>query len=403
MEKQLQELLENAVLGEEAKTALQEAFSAKIKEAEQKLEESYASRFEHERAVLVETMDGLLNDVIRKELEEFNQDKRSVAAQKVKLAEAQRKVKASLSQHNARKIAMLESFMKRQITAELREFTEDRKQLTEQRKLMAQQLNESKIQAQQAVENKVSRLEDFVLRQLSEEIAEFSADKQSLVEQRVKLAAEAKHKLNETRRQFVNRATTAVDRTLNEVIRKELVQWRDDIRVARENNFGRKIFEAVAAEFMSSYLSEGTATKRLQKEISTLNSALQEARSEISNKQTLLENERKSAQAARDRAQRVQVLNELLSPLRGDKRAVMESLLEDVKTANLKEAFHRYMPNVLANGTAPAKPRNSVAGAKPVAHSGDRVSLVESRETKPEDSKDLQNILYLAGISARAQ
>jgi predicted nucleic acid-binding protein len=66
MEKTLQELLESQVLGEETRTALQEAFAEKLKQAEQKLEESYALRFEHERAVLVETIDTMLNNVIRK-------------------------------------------------------------------------------------------------------------------------------------------------------------------------------------------------------------------------------------------------------------------------------------------------------------------------------------------------
>ena len=406
MEKQLQELLENAVLGEDTRTALQEAFAAKLKEAEHKLEESYARRFEHERAVLVETMDTMLNNVIRKELEEFSQDKRSVAAQKVKLAEANRRAEANYQAKLAKNVKMLESFMLKQITSELAEFREDRKSLAEQRDRMAQELNESRAATQTAFEQKVAKLENFVLKQLSEEIEEFQADKQALVEQRVKLAAQARTKLDETRQRFVTRATTVVDKTLNEVIRKELVQWRDDIKIARENNFGRKIFEAVAAEYMSSYLSEGTATKKLQKQLQETTQQLQEAQQQIASKQKLLESEQRAATVARERAQRVEVLNELLSPLRGDKRAVMESLLSDVKTANLKEAFHRYMPSVLNNNPvqAPKKPVQAAAN-KTVAHSGDRVSLVEQTQPKIEETEDLQNILVLAGIrqAARAQ
>lgn len=406
MEKQLQELLENAVLGEDTRTALQEAFAAKLKEAEHKLEESYARRFEHERAVLVETMDTMLNGVIRKELEEFSQDKRSVAAQKVKLAEANRRADALYQAKLAKNVKMLESFMLKQITGELSEFRDDRKALAEQRDRMAQELNESRAATQASFEQKVAKLENFVLKQLSEEIEEFQADKQALVEQRVKLAAQARTKLDETRQRFVNRATTVVDKTLNEVIRRELVQWRDDIKIARENNFGRKIFEAVAAEYMSSYLSEGTATKKLQSQLHETSQQLKEAQQQIASKQTLLENASRAATVARERAQRVEVLNELLSPLRGDKRAVMENLLSDVKTANLKEAFHRYMPSVLNNNAVPATKKPVQAAAnKTVAHSGDRVSLVEQTQPKIEETEDLQNILVLAGIrqAARAQ
>ena len=49
MDKEIKDLLENDVLGEEAKTALQEAFDNKVKAAvaaaEQKLQEDYAARY----------------------------------------------------------------------------------------------------------------------------------------------------------------------------------------------------------------------------------------------------------------------------------------------------------------------------------------------------------------------
>lgn len=402
MEKNLQELLENAVLGEETREALQEAFSLKLKETEAKLQESYAARYEHEKHILVETMDMMLTDVIKKELMEFQADKRSVAAQKVKLAKALAEARKQSASETANKLKVMEKFMMKQIATELTEFRSDRRSLQEQKHILAQQLNEHQTLTEQAVTQKVHKLEEFVLRQLSQELREFVADKQSLVEQRVKLASEAKQKLNEARSSFVNRATEVVDRTLNEVIRKELVQWRDDIKVARENNFGRKIFEAVAAEYMSSYLAEGTETKKLQKQLVNIQQQLQEAQAESAQKTTLLESERRAAHQARERAHRVGVLNELLSPLRGDKRAVMENLLSDVKTTQLKEAFHRYMPTVMNNHVpAPKKATTSVA-SRSVAHSGDRVSLTETAQNKPEDP-DLQNILYLAGISARAQ
>lgn len=402
MEKQLQELLESEVLGDETRAALQEAFSAKLKEAESQLQESYAARFEHERSVLVETMDQMLTDVIRKELNEFAEDKRGVAAQKVRLAQAIKLAEAKSRKETAHKLEMLESMMTQQIQAEIAEFQAERRAVLEQRDAMAQEMNAHKQLVEHEAAQKVAKLEQFVLRQLSEEVTEFTADKQALVEQRVKLASESKQKLQETQQQFIRRATALVDRTLNQVIREELVQWRDDIRVARENNFGRKIFEAVAAEYMSSYLSEGSEVKRLEKTLTDVQQQLQEAQAQIQKNQTLLESERRATQQAQQRAQRVEVMTELLSPLRGERRAVMENLLQDIRTHQLKEAFERYLPTVM-NGNAPRK----AAPVQPrtVAHSGDRVNLVETQTAKPttEESQDLQNILYLAGISARAQ
>ena len=400
MEKDLQALLENEVLGPEAKQALQEAFAEKLKNAETKLQESYAQRFEHERAVLVEAMDNMLNDVVRKELEEFAQDKTAVATKKVQLAQAVREAKNTYQKKLASHVKIMEQFMAREINKEITEFQSDRKQLAVQRKTMAKELNESRNQAQSVLEAKVVKLENFVLHQLSEEIAEFQADKKALVEQRVKLATESKRKLDETQRSFVNRAANVVNKTLNEVIRSELVQWRDDIKVARENNFGRKIFEAVAAEFMTSYLAEGTQVKKLGDQLKKQQAQLAEAQVAIAQKQTLLETAQKQSQAAQAQVQRVQVLHELLSPLARDKRKVMADLLTDVKTTQLKESFHRYLPTVI-NQAQPAQ-KAAPAPAKSVAHSGNRVSLVETQQTNQDEDSDLQNILYLAGL-AKAQ
>jgi hypothetical protein len=401
MEKQLQELLENEVLGPEARQALQEAFATKLKEAETKLQESYAQRFEHERATLVEAMDTMLNDVVRKELGEFAQDKRAVATKKVELTKAVSEAKSQYNRKLAQHVKMMEQFMQTSIRKEIAEFQKDRRQLTVQRDAMAKELLETQKRTQAALATKVAKLENFVLKQLSEEITEFQADKKALVEQRVKLASTAKRKLEETQSKFVNRAATVVDKTLNEVIKRELVQWRDDIKIARENNFGRKIFEAVAAEFMTSYLAEGTQVKKLTTELTQQRAALAEAQKQISAKQTLVETERASARAAQAQLQRAETLNELLSPLARDKKKIMESLLSDVRTPNLKESFHRYLPAVL-NQTAPAASKPAPAPQrKAVAHSGDRVSLVETQQNPTED-RDLQNILYLAGI-AKAQ
>ena len=379
MEKSLQDLLENEVLGQEARVALQEAFAQKLQEAEAKLQESYAQRFEHERAVLVEAMDKMLNDVVSKELSEFAQDRAAVAGQKVRLAKAVNEAKQVYNRKLVRHTKMMEQFMTNQISKEISEFQSDRRQLVVQRKSMAKELNESRMASRSELEAKVAKLENFVLKQLSEEIAEFQTDKKALVEQRIKLAAQSKKKLAETQSAFVNRASTVVNRTLNEVIRSELVQWRDDIKIARENNFGRKIFEAVAAEFMTSYLSEGTQVKKLSEQLKKQQAQLTEAKTQLSSKQKLLENEQKATQTARAQVQRVQVLNELLSPLARDKRKVMGDLLSDVKTANLKESFSRYLPAVINQNGSVAPKATTPVKAKTVAHSGDRVSLAKAQ------------------------
>jgi len=402
MDKEIKELLENEVIGTDVKTALQEAFLNKIKATEQKLQEDYAARYANDKAVLVEAMDKMLSDSIRTELTEFAEDRAALIKQRAKLSKETTNAKAVYEAKLKEHIKLINEYVNRQLRAELVEFVEDRKTLNAQRQEMAKELQSIRESSADALKARVNKLESFVLKQLSEEIAEFQADKKALVEQRVKLAKEGKKKLEETQAKFIERAGSAVNKTLNEVIRKELVQWREDIKVARENNFGRRIFEAVAAEYMASYLSEGSEVKKLTKHIQDKDAALAEAKAQLQEKTMLVETANAQARVAADRAKRIEVLNELLAPLSRDKKTVMEEMLKDVKTQNLKEAFSRYLPAVV-NGKQVDTNRQTLAESNKttsVAVTGDRNNnkLAQAVIEESKQPDDLGVILHLAGI-----
>ena len=399
MTTKLEELLENEVLGPEVKSALQEAFQAKIKQAEAQLQEDYAARYANDKQQLVEAMDNMMSDTIRSELEEFAEDRAALIAQKAKLSRetlaAKRIAEAKVAQHTK----LLNAFIAKQLKQEVSEFVSDRKTLESQRKQMAKQVEAIRESAKKSTQDRISKLEGFVVKKLSEEIAEFETDKKALIEQRAKLAAEGKQKINETKAAFLSKATTTLDKTLNEVIRKELVQWRDDIKVARENNFGRRIFEAVASEYMASYLSEGSEVKKLQRQLAESQSRIDEAKKQITEKTKLVESAAAQIKAANDRTQRLELMSEMLAPLARDKKAVMEEMLQDIKTVNLKEAFNRYLPTVM-NGEATGAIRQKLsenATNKSVAFTGDRPNKLS--EAVREDNQDIGKILYLAGIN----
>jgi len=400
MTKKLEELLENEVLGPEVKSALQEAFQAKIKQAEAQLQEDYAARYANDKQQLVEAMDNMMSDTIRSELEEFAEDRAALIAQKAKLSRetlaAKRIAEAKVAQHTK----LLNAFIAKQLKEEVAEFVSDRKTLESQRRKMAKEVEAIRESAKKSTQDRISKLEGFVVKKLSEEIAEFETDKKALIEQRAKLAAEGKQKINETKTAFLTKATKTLDKTLNEVIRKELVQWRDDIKVARENNFGRRIFEAVASEYMASYLSEGSEVKKLQRQLAESQSRIDEAKKQIVEKQKLVESAAAQVKAAQDRTQRLELMSEMLAPLARDKKAIMEEMLQDIKTVNLKEAFNRYLPTVM-NGEATGAVRKQLsenATNKSVAFTGDRPNKL-SEAVREDNNQDIGEILYLAGIN----
>lgn len=400
METTLKDLLENTALGDELKATLQEAFENKIRSMETRLHEDYAARYQNDKAVLVEAMDRMLNDTIRSELSEFAEDR---AKFRSATKTASQRYNARLREH----MKAINAFVARQLNEELTEFVKDRRQLKVQRRQMATELESIRENTSLEYSQRVRKLEEFVLKQLSEEIAEFHADKKALVEQRVKLAQQGRQRIEETRAQFINRAKNLVESTLNTVIRDELSQWRDDIKVARENNFGRKIFEAYAAEYMNSYLAEHSEVRKLTRQLTETNSRLDTALRQVDRQKQaqtrLVEDAQARIKTAEERAQRMEVMQEIMAPLGREKRAVMEDLLKNIRTQNLREAFNRYLPTVMQGNVAPAgRGKQALAESqtqeKRAVVTGNRTNkLAES--VSEETQADLGQILYLAGIN----
>ena len=370
MGKKLDEILSESVgLTEETRTQINALWKQKLDEAREEvsatLREEFARKFEHDKSVLVESIDRFLTDKIRVELEEFAEDKKQLVAERIAY-------KAKLSEHTK----MLDKFITSALVQEMKEFRTDKLKMKEN----------------------FGRLENFLLKQLAEEIREFRADKRALVEQKVKMVAEGKRQLQEAKEKFIKRASTIVESNIEKSLKAEISQFKDDIRQARENEFGRKIFEAVAAEFMTSYLSEGTELKKLRRVIETKDQELATLSESVKKNSRIVESLDTKLKATQDLVERQKVMNELLAPLSKEKKAVMKELLESVQTKNLQGAYNKYLPSVL----------NEVSDRKPVSNktqlnesalsvkTGDRAMVAQAVES--EDSTELKHILSLAGL-----
>jgi hypothetical protein len=163
-----------------------------------------------------------------------------------------------------------------------------------------------------------------------------------------------------------------------------MTQFKRDIKAARENNFGRKIFEAYASEYMTSYLNETSEVRKMQKQ-------LDEAHKKITETETILESTKVEKSRVEDKAKRESALNELLAPLSGDKKEVMNNLLESVQTDKLKDSFNKYLPHVMKEG----KRSSIITESKKSETTGDRQAKIQAED----NNEDVSNIRKLAGIN----
>jgi hypothetical protein len=361
----IDELLSSSALSEEVRSSISEAWEAKQTELREEiateLREEFAERYENDKAQIVEAMDAMIGEVIAKELEEFKQDKAKVAEDRV----AYRK-------HMKEHAKVLDEFVMETLRKEIQELREDRK----------------------AQDKNMAQLEGFVLEQLTKELNEFHEDKRELVEAKVKMIKQGKAVIESTKREFVKNAAEKVNNILESTLKKELTTLREDIKVAKENTFGRKIFETFAAEFMSSYLNEGTEVAKLNKQMNELANKLNEAKTLIAKKDVQLTESERKARIAEDKAQRKLIVNEMMAPLSKQQREIMGALLESTQTKDLKNAFNKYLPSVLNESGNYKTKEKKVLSESTKDITGNKQSVSEDT-----GSAEIINLRKLAGIS----
>ena len=237
----------------------------------------------------------------------------------------------------------------------------------------------------------LAKLEKFVVGALAEEIMEFAKDKREVVETRVRLVREARGQLEALKSRFVTESAAKLGQSVSKHLKAELNQLHEDIKVARENNFGRKIFEAYAAEFGSTYLNENAEIRKLSSLVTRKNQQLEEAIRIVSKSKQLVESKEKEIRIIKDSNQRTAAMDELLAPLNEEKQEVMRNLLESVQTSRLKGAFEKYLPAVL-NDAAPKQRKVVTESVREVT--GDKTV----KAAEEEDRSNVIDIKRLAGL-----
>jgi hypothetical protein len=318
-------LLDSELISEDAKAEINEAWESKLIEAKEQaraeLREEFAQRYEHDKSVMVEALDRMVTEGLAVELEQVKAEKQALAEDRVKF---QAKMKESGTKFN--------DFMVTKLAEEISELRKDRKMHNEG----------------------MEKLEGFIVHALAREIQEFAQDKQDVVNTKVRLVREARSQLEALKARFVTESAKKMSNAVSTHLKAELNQLQEDIKVARENNFGRRIFEAYAAEFGATHLNEKAEVRKLHDMIASKDEKLAEAIQLTQRAKVLVESKEREMRILKESNQREAALEELLSPVNKEKAEVMRNLLESVQTSRLSNAFEKYLPAVLEDRSVKA-------------------------------------------------
>lgn len=367
MAQTFEKILNSEILSEDVKTSISEAFTARLAEMRDEitaeLREEFANRYENDKEQIVGAMDAMLSDAIKAELTEFANDKASLRKEKMAY-------KTAIREHTKK----LDKQITEALSKEVTELREDRK---------AQKQN-------------FGNLENFVLTKLTEELNEFHIDKRALTEQRVRMVKEGKRIISEAKVQFIKNAAAKADKIIESALRGEINILKEDIKTAKENKFGRKIFETFATEFMTSAMSEGTQITKLTRQLKGVTAKLDESKKILADKDKAIMEAKRETKITKDMSNRKAIMNEMLNPLSKDQREVMNSLLESVKTDKLRDAYDKYLPTVLSEKVNKTSQNKAKLTEGMTVLTGDRASRTQ---TETEGSAEIIRIKKLAGLS----
>ena len=341
-------------------------WESKLNEAREQvraeLREEFAQRYEHDRYVMVEALDKMVSEGLQHEIEEFQTERQAMNEDRVI---AQQKLRESATKFN--------DFMVTKLAEEIKELRSERKLQMESQE----------------------KLEQFIVHALAREIKEFTQDKQAVVEAKVKLVAEGRIQLEALKARFVAESAKRLTTVVANQLKGELGQLKEDIKIARENNFGRRIFESFASEFSVTHLSEKAETRKLMTQLEEKDKKLAESINTIGNAKKLIESKEREVRIIKESNLREKTMGELLATLNEEKASVMQNLLESVQTPRLQAAFDKYLPAVLNNGNVKPAQKAKLTESVIVEATGDKAA---KQEVDMEQRDNVIDIKRLAGL-----
>jgi len=359
-------LLESGLINDEVGAQLNEAWESKLNEARQQvraeLHEEFAQRYEHDRSVMVEALDKMVTESLSEEIEEFHAEKQAMNEDRV---QAQMKLRESATKFN--------DFMVTKLAEEIKELRSDR--------IIAKESQQ--------------KLEQFIVHALAREIKEFAQDKQAVVEAKVKLVAEGRQQLEALKARFVAESAKKLSAAVAGQLKGEIGQLKEDIKVAKENNFGRKIFESFAGEFSVTHLNDKAETRKLMQKLEEKDRQLAESITQINNTKKLVESKEREVRIIKESNLREKTMAELLGTLNEEKATVMQNLLESVQTTKLQAAFDKYLPAVLNSGAVKKSAKTSLTESTITEVTGDKAA---KQEVDMEQRDNVIDIKRLAGL-----
>jgi len=216
-----------------------------------------------------------------------------------------------------------------------------------------------------------AKVDDYLTREveeLKEDIERFRDLEAEYAEKLVEAKAAMSDELKGDLMELVEKVDSFLEMRLN----AEIEELKEDLDVQRQNDFGRRMFEAVAEEYAMNFADDDSAEM-----------SLREAQERLADTQEALE----ESETARNEVERVIEMERILSPLTGRQHEVMEAILRTVPTEQLEEGYKTFIGRVIRESDISEKEGTVLAESKDDDDDKDD-DKKKSKKSKKSDDKD---------------
>lgn len=236
----------------------------------------------------------------------------------------------------------------------------------------------------------IAKVDGFVAEALTKEISELKGD----IERFRDLEAEYAEKLVEEKHKLAAEVASELDSLVDKIdaffemrLTSEMDELKEDLEVVKQNEFGRRIFEAFVNEYSRSYVDE----EAIQSKLNVAEQKLADAEKRLSDSEEQISKMIREAK-----------MEQVLSSLTGKKREQMAMVLKNVDTARLEESYKFFIGRILKEGEQAAEVAQTLTEEKAAETQTTVVTGEESaaptQQKAGQVNEGLAHLKRLAGI-----
>lgn len=354
--KEMQDLTAKfGIKDEEAKRLFESFMNSKVEEirnqARAEAYDTVKKQFEADKKALVEATEKMINESVSNGQKKMDIQRKALIQEKLKLQEARN----SVNKHIADEKMSLKESNNKKLDATIAKMVEAKDaEIKSLREKVAKFVNEcAKAEVlktrgkQRQMNESINEMQKFVQEQVMQRAREHREEMKSIDKLKHDLVVEHQAKLkNAVSKQLVE-MVEKVNGFVNDIVKKEVSTYRKEIKESKQNQFGKKIFEAFAAEYGKNYFKENKMAndmiKVARKKTNQLNKMVESANEKIKSQEA----EIKALRSAKDTAIREKIINEAANALPASKRDTLKMMVKGVSTEQLQDKVNSYVSIIM--------------------------------------------------------